>query len=349
MRNFFAKLNLVLILTITGTSAACTESVESQQSSLNEIKIVKNVEWAKPNGKSLTMDIYIPQTGKTSYPVLVIYHGGGWLINTNASMDSMSTYVAQHSEIIVCNVNYRLLGDNSNTVKMNEIIEDALGALVWIKENIQSYKGDKNKIVITGDSAGGHLAAMVLLGSTKLESDGFEGQSYGFKPTYLPNGKTAEDLMKNNFLDVQGAVLSYPALDIYAAALGGFENSSNIFWTFAGKTPRGIFGDGINVNNNPNMYKAVSPVYLVPNSADRKLPPQLCMVGTKDNLILPVTVKAYVDQVNKAGHTAEYWEHERRPHAYLDSQKNDYLGIEFRRDAPIPLDKIISFINKLFY
>ncbi len=71
------------------------------------------------------MDIYIPDTGKDSYPVLIIFHGGGWLINDKSPMTCMSEYIASHSEYVVYNVNYRLLVDDNNTVTMNHLSADA--------------------------------------------------------------------------------------------------------------------------------------------------------------------------------------------------------------------------------
>lgn len=311
--------------------------------------MTKNIEWAKPDGKSLTMDIYVPNTGKSSYPVIIIYHGGGWLINTNAIMDSMSIYLVTHSEYIVCNVNYRLLGDNNNTVKMNQIIEDALGAVLWVKDNIARYKGDSSKIIVTGDSAGGHLTAMVTLCGNKLESDGFAGNSLGFNPAYLPKGKTAEDVAKGNLLSVQAAILSYPAVDIFETCQKGFEASTNFFWMFSKLTARSIFMDTINVSNSPQLYKAVSPIYNVPSASERILPPHLCMVGTNDNTTTPESVKKYVEKLKENGQQVEYWEYTNRPHAYLDSTKNPYLGTEFCKDAPVALDKMIIFLNSIFY
>ena len=296
------------------------------------------------------MDIYTPQTGMESYPILIIYHGGGWLINTNAIMDSMSVYMVEYSELVVCNVNIRLLGDQSNTITINQIIEDAMGALVWIKEHISTYKGDSKKIILTGDSSGGHLAAMVLLAGNDLESDGFEGTSLGYNPTYLPFRVTAEDLASNNYLDVQGAILSYAAFDMYSSCLnGGFETSSNIFWYLAAKSPRGLFGNEINVNDNPEYYLAVSPIYIIPDASDRILPPQFCLVGSADNTVSPQSVQTYVDSCEQAGQVVEYWEYAGKPHAFLDSTPNAYLGTEFTRDAPPALDKMIEFINGIFF
>lgn len=312
----------------------------------HEFRVVKNVKWASPKGFDLTMDIYIPNTGKSSYPVLVIYHGGGWLINNNSIMNDMSKYIAEHSEYIICNVNYRLLGDNNNTTTMNEIVEDAFGALLWIKENIKQYGGDSSRIAVTGDSAGGHLAEMVVICGNNLSSKGFSGSSLGFNPTYLPKGKTAEDIRRENGLTVQAAILSYAAYDIYSSCLGDFEKPSNFFWSMTGKTARGIFGDSINVNKNPEYYKAVSPIYNIPSSNERKLPPQLCTAGSKDNLITPAIVQHYVQLLKDAGHPAEYWEYEGRPHAFLDSGSNQYLGISFEKDGPKAIDRIVEFLNK---
>ncbi len=315
----------------------------------HEYVVSKDVEWAKPGGQGLTMDIYTPQTGKASYPVLIIYHGGAWMINNKSVMDSMSIYLVKRAEYVVCNVNYRLLVDAGNTVTLDQIVEDVLGAVAWVRSNIASYKGDPAKLIVTGDSAGGHLAAMVVLAGDKLESDGFGGATLGFCPTWLPPGVTAEELAQQDGLAVQAAILSYPALDLHAACAGGFEKPENYFWNFAKAQARGIFGDSVTVEKNPDHYKMVSPVYLLPHSSAKKLPPQLCMVGSADNLIPPASVKAYVDTLQALGHPAEYWEHAGRPHAYLDSWKNEFLGTSFGKDAPAALDKMIEFMNGIFY
>ena len=129
----------------------------------HEFKVYKDIVWASPKNVALTADIYVPTTGKAKYPVVIIYHGGGWLINTNAIMTSMSEYIASHGEFIVANMNYRLLPTNNNTTTMNEIVEDALGGVLWVKDNIAQYGGDPKRVAITGDSAGGHLTAMILM------------------------------------------------------------------------------------------------------------------------------------------------------------------------------------------
>ena len=147
---------------------ACKTSKTPLKSAVHNYQTHSNIEWSAPDNFPLTMDIYVPQTGKSSYPVLVVYHGGGWMINDKSVMDSLSIYVAQHSEMIVCNTNYRLLGDQNNTVTLNQTYEDALNAALWVQANIGNYGGDATRIALTGDSAGGHLAAMVAL-SNQLE------------------------------------------------------------------------------------------------------------------------------------------------------------------------------------
>lgn len=300
--------------------------------------------WASPKGLDLTMDIYTPTSGKASYPVIVMYHGGGWLINTKSIMNDAAVYLASKSDYVVCNVNYRLLGDLNNTVTMNEIVEDAFGAVLWVKDNIAKYKGDAAKICVTGDSCGGHLAAVVATQGQNLESDGFAGTTLGFKPTYLPAGKTAEQVAQTNGSSVQAAVLSYGIFDLYATALGGLEKESNPFWSLGKAKARGIFGGNFNVNDSPALYKQVSPFYNIPKAAERKLPPMFFSVGSLDNLVTPQSVEAYISRLKDAGQTnVEYWIHEGRGHAFLDS------GTNFQKDAPLALDKMIAFLNKIFY
>ncbi len=338
---------LFLILLTTGWQAFAQSS--------NKYSVVQNIEWAKPEGYSLTMDIYTPDTGKKKYPVYIIYHGGGWLINNETIMDEMSKYMVEHGEYVICNVNYRLLPANNNTTTMNQIVEDVFGAVLWIKDNISKYNGDPSKLAVSGDSAGGHLAAMIVTMGDRLESDGFAGPTLGFKPTYLPAGKTAEQVAKKNGLRVQAAVFNYPAAELYKPCLGskgdgsdGFETAGNFFWSMGQATPRGIFGNAITVQNNPEYYKAVSPIYNIPNSSERKLPPMLCAVGSKDDLTTPASVLEFANALKAAGHTVEYWEYAGRPHAYLDSGSNEFLGTSFEKDAPEAINKILTFLDSVF-
>jgi acetyl esterase len=309
-----------------------------------------DIVWASPKGFDLTMDIYTPTSGKVSYPVIIMFHGGGWLINTKSIMNDASVYLASKSEYIVCNVNYRLLGNQNNTVTLNQIVEDAFGAVLWVKENITKYKGDPNKIIVTGDSAGGHLAMMVLTQGQNLETDGFAGNTFGFNPSYLPKGKTAEQIAKENGLVVQAAMLSYGVFDIYENALNGFETSNNFFWAAANTKPRGLFGEASNVKNSANFYKQASPFYTIPKVSDSKLPPTFFSVGSKDNLTTPASIETFINKMKEAGHTnTEYWIHSGRPHAFLDAGSNTSLGITFSNDATPALDKMIAFLNKIFY
>lgn len=317
-------------------------------SAAHKFKTYKAIQWATPENIPLTLDIYVPQTGKKNYPVLVIYHGGGWLINNNSIMNSMSEYVSSHGEYVVVNVNYRLLPDNNNTTHLNQIVEDAFGGVLWVKDHIAKYKGDPQRIAVTGDSAGGQLTAMVALAGGNLESEGFAGKTLGFNPTYLPKGKTAEKVAKEDGLKIQAAVISYGAFDLYKAAQGGFESPSNIFWQLAQAKARGIFGDKISVDKNPDFYKAVSPIYSIPQATDYKLAPQYVHVGSTDTTTPPAAAQQYVEAMKAAGQSVEFKIYEGRNHAFLDNGCNEFLKVCFERDAVDPLNDIIQFLDEVF-
>ncbi len=307
----------------------------------------ENIKWASPDGFDLTMDILTPNTGKESYPVVVIFHGGGWLINDNSIMDSMSEYLATNGEFVVCNVNYRLLVDQENTVLFNEIVEDAFGAVLWAKANIANYKGNPDQIVVTGDSAGAHLSAMVALQGDHLSSLGFGDSPSGFNPSWLPAGKSAEDILAEDGMKVQGALLSYGVYDLYGSAkggsMGGFESWSNIFWVIGSGSPRPVFGEHINVEENPEFYKKVSPLYNIPDAKEKALPPILLTGAELDIVASPELIKEFTQKLKDAGHNdVSYLEFPGLNHAFLDS------GDSFEELAPGPLDQMIAFMDEVF-
>ena len=324
----------------------------AQETTTENTKVAKDVLWAAPGNIELHMDIYSPEKKNALLPVLIIYHGGGWLINNKSIMDQMSHYIANTGNYVVCNVDYRLLTAGGNTTPMNAIIEDAMGAVLWVRKNIEAYGGDPEKIAVTGDSAGGQLAAMVMQGQEFVGDCGLSAADLCFRPTYMPEGITTAQVIENKLLDVQAAILSYPATDLLDACTGsgpetGFESASNFFWQMGNGTPRGIFGDSINAYDQPELYKMVSPIHTIP--ANRKLPPVFCHVGENDNTTPPASVGTYAEALKAAGTPVVYKVYPDEPHAYLDSGSNEFLGTNFEKDAIGPIKDILAFLDGVFY
>lgn len=350
LRQRVAAITFTVLAICAAALTGCSESPERIEfNDPQRYKLTADVTWAAPRDFDLTLDIYTPREPAHALPVIVMFHGGGWLVNDKSIMRQSAAYLATRGRYVVCNVNYRLLGDQGNTVALNEIVEDAMGAVLWVKEHIAAYQGDPAKIIVTGDSAGAHLAAMIVNGATRLSSEGLGATPPGFKPTYLPRGLTAENVAAQQLLDVQAAILSYGAFDVYQSALDGFESWGNPFWLMGGALPRGVFGDAFSVAANPQMYQALSPVYTIPPAAERTLPPQLLTVGTEDSLTTPALVAQYAQALQDAGHSAELWLHEGRPHAFLDSGSNRLLGVAFEQDAPPALEVMLGFLDAIFY
>ena len=166
----------------------------------DKYNLTENIVWSSPQGFDLTMDIYSPKNISVHCPVVVMFHGGGFLIRRKEILNNMAQYIASNHNYVVCNVNYRLLRDQSNTVLFNDLIGDAFGSILWIKENIHKYNGDKEKIGITGDSAGAYICAMILnLGNKIGKKEDFE-KDYAFEPTYLPEDLSLEEVSKKKSL-----------------------------------------------------------------------------------------------------------------------------------------------------
>ena len=311
-------------------------------------RVAQDIHWASPDGFPLTMDIYTPRSGREPYPVLMIFHGGGWLVNNNTIMTQASEYIATNADYVVCNINYRLLGDQDNTVTIDQIVEDVFGAVLWVQENIGRYQGDPTRIAVTGDSAGGHLSAMIVNSGHKLASRGYTPETLAFNPSYLPPGKTAEQIAHDGGIQVQAAILSYGAFDLYQSSLDGYESWANPFWLLGGARPRGFLGPDIDVATHAELYKGVSPFYNIPTRDLRALPPQLLTVGSEDRLVTPESVQRYQKRLDQAGHPTAYWEYEGRNHAFLDSGSSLLLGSSFEEDAPVALDVMIKFLDDVF-
>lgn len=91
--------------------------------------------------------------------VLVVFHGGGWLMGDIASFDSTSRYLAVDAGVAVVSVGYRLAPESS----FPAAVEDAWAATQWVATHGEIIGVDTRKLAVLGESAGGNLAAVVCL------------------------------------------------------------------------------------------------------------------------------------------------------------------------------------------
>jgi acetyl esterase len=102
--------------------------------------------------------IYWP-TDQSPLPVLVWYHGGGWVLGTLDASDHTCRELANSAGCIVVSVDYRLAPE----AKFPAGPDDCEAAYYWALDNAASLGGDPNRVAVGGDSAGGNLAAAVSI------------------------------------------------------------------------------------------------------------------------------------------------------------------------------------------
>ncbi|WP_106640096.1 alpha/beta hydrolase [Allosphingosinicella vermicomposti] len=108
-------------------------------------------------GGPIPLRIYWPQERGAPYPILVNLHGGGWVLGGPDGYERVARAYSAAGQCIVVDVDYRLAPENKHPAAL----DDCMAALSWVAENAEMLGGDPRRIIITGDSAGGFLAALV--------------------------------------------------------------------------------------------------------------------------------------------------------------------------------------------
>jgi acetyl esterase/lipase len=107
-------------------------------------------------GVKLPVRIFTPE-GTGPLPILVFFHGGGWVLGDCESYDTPCRALANGAGCIVLSVEYRLAPE----YKFPTAPEDCYAATVWTVQNAAPLGGDPARVAIAGDSAGGNLTAVV--------------------------------------------------------------------------------------------------------------------------------------------------------------------------------------------
>jgi acetyl esterase len=111
-------------------------------------------------GGPIRVRIITPQTAREGpLPVLVYFHGGGWVLGNIESHEGICRALAHAAEAIVVTVDYRRAPEH----RFPAAVEDAFAATSWVAAHAAEFGGDPKRIAVVGDSAGGNLAAVTCI------------------------------------------------------------------------------------------------------------------------------------------------------------------------------------------
>jgi acetyl esterase len=206
--------------------------------------------------------VYVPTTEPGPRPVLVYFHGGGWVIGDLETHDGTVRALAAASGMTAVSVDYRLAPEDP----FPAAVDDCLAAVRWVAnpENAAELGIDPARLAVGGDSAGGNLAAVV---AQQLRDD---GPAVGFQLLVYP---------------VTDARLSHPSID---------ENADGYLLTKADM----VWFRGHYLGDDGWTDRLVSPL-LAPDDAFVGLPPALVITAEYDPL--RDEGEAYAERLRAAG------------------------------------------------
>lgn len=129
-------------------------------SNVEEVASVVDREVPGPLG-SIPVRIYRPMGAADDavLPLVVFFHGGGWVVCDLDSHDGLCRTMANDSGCSVVSVDYRRAPED----RFPAAVEDSYAAFAWLAEHASELQCDPGRVAVAGDSAGGNLAAAVAL------------------------------------------------------------------------------------------------------------------------------------------------------------------------------------------
>lgn len=163
------KLKLVVFLLLAN---AATQALHAQDGGAfpedagNKYWIRPDVVYEVEDGHENKLDVIYPHNATAAVPAVIYIHGGGWVLGDKAG-SVLETLPYLKMGWAAVNVEYRM----ASASKAPAAVEDCRCALKWIVRNAKDYHIDPGRLVVTGHSAGGHLA---LTTGMLMERDGLD-------------------------------------------------------------------------------------------------------------------------------------------------------------------------------
>jgi acetyl esterase/lipase len=210
-----------------------------------------NIPYNNDTLKKHLLDIYLPADAKGKIPLIILVHGGGWLVNDKyADLGYMKKTIVQlvNEGFALASIDYRF----ASQAVFPALIQDCNRAVSFLYDNADKYGFDKNRFALLGWSAGGHLASLMGLSKNNNVANFF-----------MPNS--------SKLFEFKAVVDFYGPSELIL--LKSAEDP---------KSPESIL-IGDSPINRPDLAKIASPVTYV----DKKDPPFLIIHGEKDDMVNP--------------------------------------------------------------
>lgn len=225
----------------------------------------------------------------TSRAAIVFFFGGGWTSGTPEQFQHQAEYLAKRGMVAIL-ADYRV--KSRHQVKAVSCVQDAKSAIRWVREHANDLRVDPNRIVASGGSAGGHLAACTLL------LDEFDESTEDAKISSKPNA----------------LVLFNPAL-ITAPVKDAPESTAQL---------RKQNADTITERMGVEPAERLSPYHHL----RKELPPCIIFHGKSDTTVPYITVEAFAKKMTELGGNCELVGYEGAQHGFFNYARKDKKAYE---------------------
>lgn len=239
---------------------------------------------ADPNLTSL--DIYSP-VGKDGCPVILWIHGGGWQAGDKTDLIEQKSDYFVSQGFVFASANHRLFPEAEFPV----FVRDIADAVAWVKDNIEGYGGDPQRVILIGFSSGAHIAALLVTDSSYLSAHGIRSDEI------------------EAVVAVDSAAYDLPLLSKYYK--GKLEGTHGF-----------VFG------GDPALWRAASPVTFLENA--RGIPPILLVYsrGVYEDQVNPnfkEQAEHFADALQQSGYIVSLASFQKETHQELDEN----LGLPY--------------------
>jgi acetyl esterase len=134
-----------------------------------------------PDG-AIRARLFKPRDARQPLPIIVFYHGGGWILGSPETHAMATSEMVRRTGAAVLSVDYRLAPEHA----FPAAFDDAYAVLLWVVQSGSAFGLDAARLAVSGDSAGGNLAAAVAMAARDRGKESGDGPKIAFQALIYP-------------------------------------------------------------------------------------------------------------------------------------------------------------------